>query len=200
MGQGSGGSPAFWLATSETILNTMDSSNSGYMVTSPDEIIWSSRTEDKFIDDASLMTNTSGGVDLVRQIKTNSQIHERISFCRGGQLATHKCFWTLIKYHWSGWKATIEHYDVKAREELGNKDRRITLTRGRIFFTKHVIKRIGVGDTYRTLGVYIAASGDQRKQWEVLLGKAHTWSLKMKHWSSILEEKLISFQQQMMRY
>ena len=72
-GQGSGGSPAFWLATSETILNTMDDNTAGYSVTGPDGRITSSPNEDKFIDDASLMTNRRGRVEPVAQLRHNSQ-------------------------------------------------------------------------------------------------------------------------------
>ena len=89
----------------------MDRKTVGYKISGPRGEPTSMRTEDKFIDNASLMTNNTGDNDVVNQLQKNSQLHERLLYCTGGRLAMHKCFWTLLRYHWAEGKATVENYD-----------------------------------------------------------------------------------------
>lgn len=196
-GQGSGGSPAFWLSTSETILNAMDRHTSGITLTNPAGSIQQSRTEDKFIDDASLMTNGNDPEEVVSQLQKNAQMHERFLFSTGGRLALHKCFWTMVEYQWRDGKATILPYRAQQRRETDTEDKSVKLTQGGNFSNKIVIKRIGEGDAYRTLGVFLAADGNQRKQKDVLIGKSRLWSVKMDNSNLTNEEKLLSYQQQL---
>ena len=110
-GQGNGGSPAFWLSTLETILNTMEKLTTGYIVRNPTGTTTSSRLEDMYVDDASIITNSSQRGETTELLAANAQIHEQLLFSTGGRLALHKCFWTTLRFHWAGGKALIEHYD-----------------------------------------------------------------------------------------
>ena len=197
-GQGSGGSPAFWLTTSETILNAMTRNTDGYNVSNPNGNIVHKRIEDKFIDDASLMTNGDNSRQAVEKLATNSQKHERYLFSTGGRLALHKCFWTLMTYQWTNGKAEIVTYDERRAKQTTTEDNAIRLTQGGDFSKKYVIKRIGASTAYRTLGVFLAANGSQKKQKEVLQDKSEKWSIKMRNSNLTNEEKLMSYVQQLM--
>ena len=148
-----------------------------------------------YVDDTSIITNTPNRGETTRLLEKNAQIHERLLFSTGGRLALHKCFWTTLRFHWEEGKAVIEHYDEAAREQDGNEDASIKLTQGGDFSKKFVIKRIGAGTSYRTLGVYIAANGNQQRQKEVLLGRSTTWSIKVSTSNLTQEEKLTSYRQ-----
>ena len=63
---------------------------------------------------------------------------------------------------------------------------------------KHVVKQILPATAYRTLGVYVAANGQQHKQKQVLQEKSGTWSIKMKHSNLTGEEKIMSYQRQLL--
>ena len=115
-GQGSGGSPAFWLLTSETILNTMEKLTTGYVVRNPTGTTTLSRIEDMYVDDASIITNTSFRGETTRLLEANAQMHKRLLFSTGGRLALHKCFWTTLRYHWVEGQAIIEHYNKTERK------------------------------------------------------------------------------------
>lgn len=86
----------------------------------------------------------------------------------------------------------------RKKKREGNEDDTIKLTQGGDFSQKFVIKRIGAGTAYRTLGVFIAANGSQKRQKEVLLEKSTTWSIKVSTSNLSQEEKLTSYRQQLL--
>ena len=191
-GQGSGGSPFFWNSTAEVILNGMEKRSKGCRYQSATGETRSERIEDIFVDDASLMA--TGDTELTEQerLQNNTQRHERYLHCTGGSLAAHKCFWVVVRYTWEDGRAIMEQY------KEADDDRSFTITTGQNFSEKHIIRRIPPGKAYRTLGVFVAATGQQEKQKEVLQGKSREWSIKMKYSNLTGEEKLISYQQQLL--
>ena len=80
----------------------MDRKTTGYTVQGPDGKQRSTRNEDKFINDASIITKTDASEDVVNKLKNNAQLHERLLYSTGVRLAMHKSFWTLVTYNWSG--------------------------------------------------------------------------------------------------
>ena len=110
----------------------------------------------------------------------------------------HKCFWTIVKYEWEDGEAHMEEYDTEESSKNGTTDKRVTLTSGGDFSKIHVIRRIGANQSYRSLGVFLAANGCQLKQKQVLQEKSRTWSIKMRNSFLTGEEKLISYRQQLL--
>ena len=154
--------------------------------------------EDKFINDASLMTSDDEEMGAVQRLQENTQRHEKYLYSTGGRLAMHKCFWTIVKYEWEDGEAHMEEYDTEESSKNGTTDKRVTLTSGGEVSKIHVIRRIGANQSYRSLGVFLATNGCQLKQKQVLQEKSRTWSIKMRNSFLTGEEKLISYRQQLL--
>lgn len=191
-GQGSGGSPFFWNSTADVILHGMEKRSKGCRYHSAAGRVKSERIEDIFVDDASLMATGDEEQTEQERLQINTQRHERYLHCTGGSLAAHKCFWVVVRYTWEEGRAIMEQY----KEE--DDDRSFTITTGQNFSERHVVKRIPPGKAYRTLGVFVAATGQQETQKEILQGKSRDWSIKMKYSNLTGEEKLLSYQRQLL--
>ena len=88
-GQGSGGSPRFWLAVADVMFQCLEEDLAGFKLQNPEGTILHKRNEDAFVDDTSLLVDESQG-NVVDTLQASSQIHERYLHSNGGKLALEK--------------------------------------------------------------------------------------------------------------
>ena len=145
----------------------MDANRHGLFLSNPNGSNVSRRNEDGYVDD------TSFGVDgrdnnVARRLTTAAQRHERTLFATGRKLALHKCTWVMINWVWTDGLACLGDSPLnKTETEL----KLIQSEDG----TQQVITNLHPSRAYRTLGVWITADGNQRKQLSILQTKVNTW-------------------------
>ena len=160
-GQGSGGSPTFWVTIADALFNAIDSYGPGLILRSPNGNKTSARNEDGFVDDTALGVDVRDD-DLLKRLTTNAQRHERMLYSSGGKLALNKCTWLLINWAWEDGKATLHTYKEDDKGFCTDSAReKLELTQSESD-EKVVIPRLNPSKGYRTLGIWIAADGNQK--------------------------------------
>ena len=84
----------------------------------------------------------------------------------------------------------MEQYNESTQPQ----DNTLTLTQGSDHTTQYIIKRINIDTPYRTLGIYITASGEQTKQFKILLQHSNTWKRQMDTSTLSDLEKITAYQ------
>ena len=102
------------------------------------------------------------------------QIHDKFLHATGRKLGLHKCFWKLVQWTWEDREAHIQHFD-----STKDTDNRLML-KNSDDGAHVVIKRIGLHEDYRTLGVLISASGIYRKQSIKIKRQIEIWCAKIR--------------------
>ena len=116
-GQGSRGSPSFWRAILEVILNAVDAEGEGMVFQNPQGTVESKRTTDGFVDDCGL------GVDgrddnIVGRLQHLNQIHEELLHVSGGKLSLEKSHWVYIHWEWKNGYPVLADVGEKSEERL----------------------------------------------------------------------------------
>ena len=188
-GQGSGGSPTFWAVIADALFNTIDDYGHGLSLQDPRATVRCNRNEDGYVDDTSLGVDGRDNNPHERII-TAAQRHERVLYATGGKLALKKCTWVLITWAWEGGQAYMKGF------EQGNDDahnnHRLRLVQSETG-EEVEIPRLAPDEAYRTLGAWIAASGDQRKQLEVLRSMVSEWTERVQNSSLGTHDRQISY-------
>ena len=170
-GQGSGGSPTFWAVIADVLFNTMDEYGHGMKLQDPSGRLHNARNEDGYVDDTSLGVD-GRDEDVHGRISAAAQRHERVLYATGGKLALRKCTWVLIEWAWENGHAYMREYDERTDDEHNRRVLRLVQSETG---EEVEIPRLRHDEAYRTLGAWIAASGDQEKQLEVLRTKVTEW-------------------------
>ena len=152
----------------------MDSKGAELILSNPGGDIVSSRNKGRYVD------NTALGVDgrddnVVERITRAAQQHERTLYATGGKLALNKCMWVLVNWIWTNGDATMATYPEN--EKLTCTETapdRLVLEQSKNG-QRAVIPRLNPNQGYRTLGIWIAASGCQQKQLEIMEAKVSLW-------------------------
>jgi hypothetical protein len=101
-GQGSAGSPCFWLLTSIILFNIMEKIAHGITFTHPTGSETLQRTMEAFVDDTDVAVNDSekpySPGKLAAILQQDAQHWEKLLFTSGGKLELSKCFFYLM--HW----------------------------------------------------------------------------------------------------
>ena len=106
-GQGSGAFPYIWAAIFDTILWSIAQKHTGYKMKSPSGKKVS-ELGDVYVDDTALMhvaqidtdMKQEGREEVIIQKNKMAQDFEKNLFSTGGELALHKCYWSLIDWRW----------------------------------------------------------------------------------------------------
>ena len=193
-GQGSGSSPTSWNAIDEVILNTMDSLGKGTVLSNPDSTVVNSRNEDGFVDDAALGV-TGNDIDIPEELARKTQQHEQSLYASGGRLALHKCTWTILQWAWT---EGVSHLITYAKDDQG----RCTSTSPHTLPVTQttngevtMIAQLHPNTSYKTLGIWVAADGNEAKQIEILRGKINHWTKLVDHSHLNAYEKQIAYLQ-----
>lgn len=173
-GQGSGGSPTFWAVIADILFNSIDSKGAQLVFTDPRRERTSARSEDGYVDDTAL------GVDgrdeqVIARLTTAAQRHERILYATGGKLALHKCTWVLMSWIWREGEAFLQiHPEDEDGRCTAASPGQLTLEQSENGQTVR-IPRLNPTCGYRTLGVWIAADGNQVAQFNKLQASVARW-------------------------
>ena len=172
-GQGSGGSPAAWNFIDEVLLNTMDKQGMGLNLNNPTDTVRHQRNEDVFVDDANLVVNRE---EPQCSIQRKSQQHEQTLYATGGKLALHKCTWVMLQWAWTEGVAHLKTYEADEEGKITTTSPHKLEVRDSVTEEVHTISQLHPSTGYRTLGVHIAADGNEKTQKKVLHKKVKEWT------------------------
>ena len=170
VGQGLGWSGPMWLNTSDTINKVLNRKNGGMKFSSFNKEITVEKTNDMFVDDtASGVTENCvvGNRTVVEQLETDEQLHASLLFSAGHRLASQKCLWYVVKYKRKGCDLThTPTAEIKEtlhiKEGFGQK--------------RKIVKNLEADVAHKTLGHWIAPTGNCDKQSEAIQVTADTWA------------------------
>ena len=184
-GQGTGWSPPNWSAISDIISNAMEEHTPGMFLQHPNNVTFSSRSYDAFVDDVNggltqdgmkiYHPPTSFSVPLLdtifAQIQANIQCYARLLFTSGGKLALHKCFCYILEFEWKAGKKSMvqtanKYPPLQIDQTFQNKPNQITL--------------LNPSTARKMLGAIAAPDGSTKAQFEALQTKARHWGQKIK--------------------
>ena len=123
----------------------------------PTESITLHEYDDGFVDDTYLFCNAIE--NLRNTLQCDAQKWESLLFAAGGKLELSKCF-----YYQMEWKFDKEgKAHIKTLEELEEGPLRITDSETK---QRHIIKSYNCNQPHKTLGVWLALDGNNKKQKE----------------------------------
>ena len=106
-GQGSGASPAVWLAISTILLASLQRLiQRGMRFSTPSDHISVERMSDSFVDDTqnglndAHLPNPLSLEQLIRNLENMAQTWERLLYSSGGGLELSKCFYIIVYWKW----------------------------------------------------------------------------------------------------
>jgi hypothetical protein len=163
-----------WYAISDVIFDTIDSYGSSCVLSNHQKDITQSRTEDGILDDSSALVN--GRDDRAEhRLQELSQRHEKVLHATGGKLALHKCMWVMLEWAWSQGEPELVQYPETGEGELiDDTIAKLEVTQSEDD-SQQQIRRINSNAAYRTLGIYISASGQMEKQTSIIQYNIDTW-------------------------
>ncbi|KAI2497153.1 hypothetical protein MHU86_17356 [Fragilaria crotonensis] len=170
-GQGSGASPAVWLTLVVLLLHTFDRLIPHRMNFVPvSGARRHSRSSDAFVDDTSVGFTSSDDTsftDLIARLEETAQTWEKLLSLSGGKLNLTKCSWYVLRWEWKNGRPVIR--------KIQQDDPTIALTQGESTTTT-TIKRNGLQQSSRMLGVYLNPMGDFSDHLHMLKKKADDFS------------------------
>jgi hypothetical protein len=185
-GQGSMCGPLFWILCYWLIVSSLDPKITAAQYISACQEIIVEITGVSFVDDTGLGVTSDYTWDMnkteeenqyqeittvVQKLKTFAQHWERLLFTAGGAINFQKRFWYLIAWRWNSGQPTLATSHQLPAD--------LSLTSG--YNTGPTqLPRIEPQSAFRTLGVYISASGSQQKQMEVPRIAAQTYGDQLK--------------------
>jgi hypothetical protein len=198
-GQGSMCGPTFWILCYWLIVSSLDPSITSAQYISVCKSIIVDMTGVSFVDDTGLGvtstyiwdTNLSTEENyreeirhVIQKIHLLAQHWEKCLFSTGGCINLQKSFWYLVAWKWKNHKATLA--------TIGQTPVELFLTSG-YFTIQEQLPRIEPTQAFKTLGVYISASGCLKWQMEIL----HTSS---QHYYDHIQNSTLSPQEAYMSY
>jgi len=170
IGQGNGAGPQIWAVVSTPILDILR--NAGYGATFKLAISGASVSfvGYSFVDDTDLVQTgpslLSTGQEVLPLMQAALSLWEQGLRATGGALVPSKSFWYHIDFKWNG-----SHW----RYAKGDPGQNTLLMRDHTQ-TSSPIQQLQADDAQRTLGVYLAPDGNNKKQLQILLTKTKMWA------------------------
>ena len=172
-GQGIGWAGVKFTKTSDTISKAMAKNCAGMKFQDPDHAITIEKNGDLFVDDTAIgvTDNAKTKETVLEQLEFDQQKHGLYMYSAGHKLAFDKCYFYLIDFIRDGYG-----HRHKLIHEL---DGSLELREG--FDTQYKpIKRLQPFASHKTLGIHIAADGNQKGQKRALKKKIEEWCQKLK--------------------
>jgi len=176
-GQGSGASPAVWLALVVCLLSALSAIAPWSMIfADPWEDLFDERNADSYVDDTTVGVNDAmedeprSIPEIVAALQDVSQKWEQLLYSSGGALELQKCFWYLVHWEWVGGRPYMKP-SISSHATLA-------LTSGHVP-TYTVIPRKEPWEAMRTLGVRPAPDGNYKKEARYLKDKADTFASRL---------------------
>jgi hypothetical protein len=173
--------PIFWLLCYWLIVSSLDPTIMAAQYISACKAIVVKFTGVSFVDDTGLGVTSDFEVDpsctvkendkaelnhVIQKLRTLAQHWERLLFTTGGAINLQKSFWYLVAWHWKNGQPKLSTINDTPME--------ISLTSGNNM-NPEILPRIEATQAFRTLGVYISASGCQKEQIKVLRTSAQRY-------------------------
>jgi hypothetical protein len=170
VGQGNGAGPAIWAVVSTPLLNMLRNSGVGSFFTSPISGKDIRFVGYAFMDDTDLIQTAHDGIntgsDVAKELQRALDIWEGGLHATGGAIVPEKNHWYLVDFRWNGgeWKylsvadspASLWVKDIKGERKL--------------------LKRLGTNEAATTLGVDIAADGNNESQFNRMKELSIKWA------------------------
>ena len=117
--------------------------------------------------------------------------HKRVLYATRGKLALHKCTWILINWVWDNGVATMAKFGLEAQHNNGEHDK-LVIDQSETK-EKFTISLLNPSQGYRTLGIWVAAVGNQRKKFKVLQISVDRWLTSIKQISLSNQDKQLMY-------
>jgi len=183
-GQGTGWSPPNWAAISDIISDAMDEDTPGMRLVYPDNVTFSVRSFDAFVDDVNGGITSDGMImytpknvnsvplmqNIFEQIQANVEHYSKLLFTSGGKLALHKCYCYIIEFEWQRGKKHMKN-NASLYPPL-QVDQSFSSMKENIALLNPSVGR-------RMLGAISAPNGSTKDQEISLLQKSSTWGQKI---------------------
>jgi len=183
-GQGTGWSPPNWAAISDIISDAMDEDTPGMRLVHPDNVTFSVRSFDAFVDDANGGITSDGMImytpknvnsvplmqNIFEQIQANVEHYSKLLFTSGGKLALHKCYCYVLEFEWKRGKKHMKN--TASLYPPLQIDQSFSSTKESVSLLNPSVGR-------RMLGAISAPNGSTKDQEISLLQKSSTWGQKI---------------------
>lgn len=175
IGQGNGCGPASWVVVSSPILDMLRNRNIGWQTVSPITNTVNTISSFSYVDDTDTIEGARMSSD--NHVAVTGRLQKAMEvWCggiqaTGGEISPEKSFWMLIDY-----KFRSDGTPVYRRSSEAPAMVHMTSVDG----TVHEIQRIEPNEAIMTLGVLLAADGNQKRQKEHLKQKIHDWCTRAK--------------------
>ena len=167
--QGNGAGPIIWAVVSSPLLEILKEDGYGTFFQTAISGKSIRIVGYAFVDDTDLIQTAKEGEtfdDVERGMQDALNLWEGLIKNTGGALAVDKCRWWGIDFRW-----TNGNWFYKTPQELQGQ-----LTAVDAHGCRDIVKQLDVHETYETLGVFLAADGNQDDEIEYLHDKATEWA------------------------
>ena len=170
--QGNGAGPVIWLAVSIPLIQMLHRQGFGFRSKNPLTLLEYMVACYTFVDDTDLVNNSSTNpMELLSDMQRMINHWQGGLFATGGLLVPSKSYWYLVDFKWNEAKGTWQYKK--------NNDNPGTL----VLHTPdgpERLKRVETNIANETLGIWIAADGNHKKQVEILQQKVQIWAGKIR--------------------
>ena len=163
IGQGNGCGPASWAAISSVVFTAVNKRNRGLLISAPISGSTERFAGFAFVDDTDTFESTTPDEpDLVTRMQNTIDLWEGCLRSTGGALNPDKSFWSVIDYRWDRGKpkycSTSDHPGSLHMKNAANE--------------QVEVKRIEPSKALETLGVFLAADGNNTDQVSAMRNKS----------------------------
>jgi hypothetical protein len=174
--QGNGAGPAIWVAVSSPLLEILREAGYGAKLHSAMGDIFLHLAGFAFVDDTDTLQTGELDEDIktvLKEAQEGLNLWEEGIRATGGELKGSKSDFAVINFIWKGgewqYEKKNENYKLCVSSDTGEKEQ---------------LEQLNVDEARRTLGVWQAVDGNEKKQTSVMKDKAEAWS------SSVLQSGL----------
>ena len=168
-GQGNGAAKQLWAIVSSKMFKVLHELGLASLIKTPISNTGLWLVGFAYVDDSDLFTfaTNNGPEETVKKMQEIVNVWEKVAKVTGGAIAPLKCWWYMINFTWDqfgNWRYTT-------KDEMPYK-----LTANDAQDEVKIIKRLEVNDAQEMLGVFISPSGNNERQIQNLLSKAHDYA------------------------
>lgn len=173
IGQGNGCGPTTWAILSSVLLNIMRTLDIGWKLSSPISVEDTLVHSFAFVDDTDTIEGARSELDSFQSVTARLQkavdVWSGSIRATGGDISAEKSFWTLLDFKFDKHGKPISKKSSEIPAEL-------KMNEGN---SRFILKRIEASEAIMTLGVYLAANGDETAQKKHLESKVNEWCNKI---------------------
>ena len=165
--QGNGAGPAIWALVSSPLFDCLREQGYGANLTSAISRTYINLTGFAFVDDTDTIQTGEKGQkpeEVLAEAQEQLQLWEQLIRATGGGIDGDKSDFAVVGFEWAGGKWSYRKKQEEDKLVVRNGDKMEPLT------------QLGPSEARRTLGVWQAIDGNERKQTEKMKEKAEEWA------------------------